>query len=47
MMDKKEQIKQLKRQIEILKQEFKEKEAALNELLDMLYKYSTESDETI
>ncbi len=44
-MDKQQQIEELKKQIEVLKQELKDKEAVLNGLLDMLYKDSDESDD--
>ena len=46
MIEKQEQIEQLKKQIEVLKQQLKDKEAVLNGLLDMLYKDSDETDET-
>ena len=45
MIEKQEQIEQLKKQIEVLKQQLKDKEAVLNSLLDMLYKDSDETDE--
>lgn len=44
-MDKQQQIEALKKQIEVLKQELKDKEAVLNGLLNMLDKDSDESDE--
>lgn len=44
-MDKQQQIEELKKQIEVLKQELKDKEAVLNGLLNMLDKDSDESDE--
>ena len=44
-MDKQQQIEELKKQIEILKQELKDKEEVLNGLLNMLDKDSDESDE--
>lgn len=44
-MDKQQQIEELKKQIEVLKQELKDKEAVLNGLLNMLDKDSVESDE--
>lgn len=44
-MDKQQQIEDLKKQIEILKQELKDKEAVLDGLLNMLYKDSDESIE--
>lgn len=44
-MDKQQQIEELKKEIEILKQQLADKKALLNGLLDMLYKNSNESDE--
>lgn len=41
-MDKQQQIEKLKNEIEILKQQLKDKQALLNGLLDMLYKDSDE-----
>ena len=45
MIDKKQQIEELKKEIEVLKQQLEDKQAVLNGLLDMLYKDSDESDE--
>lgn len=44
-MDKQQQIEELKKQIEVLKQELRDKEEVLNGLLNMLDKGSDESDE--
>lgn len=44
-MDKQQQIEELKKQIEVLKQELKDKEIVLNGLLNMLHKDSNENDE--
>ena len=44
-MNKQQKIEELKKQIEILKQELKDKEAVLNGLLNMLYKDIDKSDE--
>ncbi len=45
MTDKQQQIEELRKQIEILKQQLKDKEVILNDLLNMLNKDSDESDE--
>lgn len=45
MNDKQKQIEELKNQIEVLKQELKDKEAVLNSLLDMFDKFSNENND--
>ncbi len=44
MTDKQKQIEELMEQIEILKQELKDKESLLNGLLDILSKESEETE---